>query len=74
MKVQKVSLTLPNDLVEEARAYSPDGNLSAYVSDGLRGKILSDRLRHYLDALAEECGALTEEQIAAAEDEWMNAR
>ncbi len=63
-------MTLPDDLVEEVRTYIPDGNLSAYVSEGLRRQILSDRLRRYLDEIAEERGALTEEQIAAAEEEW----
>lgn len=37
-------------VVEEARAYTPDGNLSAYVSEGLRRQILSDRLRDRIPA------------------------
>ncbi len=74
MKAQKLSLTLPGDLVEEARAYAPDGNLSAYVADGLYRRVLSDRLGRYLRELDEECGPLTEEELETAERVWKNAR
>lgn len=70
MNVQKVSLTLPSDLLDEARAYAPDGNLSAYVADGLRQRILSDRLARYLRELDAESGALTDDEIEAARSEW----
>lgn len=70
MQVRKVSLTLPRDLLDEAQQYAPGGNLSAYVADGLRRRVLSDRLGRYLRELDAECGALTEEEIAAARREW----
>jgi hypothetical protein len=73
MKVRKVSLTLPSDLLDEARSYIAGGNLSAYVADGLRRRVLSDRLARYLRELDEECGPLTEEEIEAARHEWHSA-
>ncbi len=70
MKVRKVSLTLPSDLLDEARTYASEGNLSAYVADGLRRRVLSDRLGRYLRELDVECGPLTREEIEAARREW----
>jgi post-segregation antitoxin CcdA len=70
MHVRKVSLTLPSDLLDEARRLAPNGNLSAYVADGLRRRVLSDRLGRYLRELDAECGPLTDEEIAAARREW----
>jgi hypothetical protein len=70
MKVQKVSLTLPSDLLEEARGYAPEGNLSAYVAEGLRQRVQSDRLARYLREIDAECGPLTDEEIESARREW----
>jgi hypothetical protein len=70
MKAQKVSLTLPSDLLEEARAYAPEGNLSAYVAEGLWQRVRSDRLARYLRELDAECGPLTDEELEAARREW----
>ena len=70
MKVRKVSLTLPSDLLDEAKTYALEGNLSAYVADGLRRRVLSDRLDRYLRALDAEHGSLTDEEIEAARREW----
>lgn len=70
MKVRKVSLTLPADLLDEARAYASEGNLSAYVADGLRRRVLSDRLGRYLREIDAERGPLSPEEIEAARREW----
>ncbi len=70
MKTEKVSLSLPKDLLTEARRLVPDGNLSAYVADGLRRRVLSDRQARYLDELDEEFGPLTEGEIDEARRLW----
>ncbi len=70
MRTEKVSLSLPKDLLAEARRLVPDGNLSAYVADGLRRRILSDRQSQYLSQLDEEFGPLTEEEIDVARRLW----
>lgn len=70
MRTEKISLSLPRDLLTEARRLVPDGNLSAYVADGLRRRILADRQARYLAELDQEFGPLTEEEIEAARREW----
>jgi hypothetical protein len=51
-------------------SYVADGNLSAYIADGLRRRVLSDRLDRYLRTIDVECGPLAEEEIEAARREW----
>ncbi|HXT35089.1 MAG TPA: hypothetical protein VN837_05890 [Chloroflexota bacterium] len=70
MKAREISITLPGDLLDEARAYMTDGNLSACGADGLRRRVLSDRLDRYLREIDAECGSLTNEEIEAARREW----
>ena len=68
-----ISTLLPVDdatRVAEARRLARDGNLSAYVADGLRRRILADRQRQYLAALDAEFGSLTEEELAEARRLW----
>jgi hypothetical protein len=72
MKIEKVSITLPADLLAEAKSYAPDGNLSAYIAEGLRRSVLSERLARYLSELDEESGPLTPQEIEAAQREWHN--
>jgi len=61
MRTEKVSLSLPKDLLAEARRLVPDGN---------RRRILSDRQSQYLSQLDEEFGPLTEEEIDVARRLW----
>jgi len=70
MKTEKISLSLPRDLLKEARRLAPDGNLSAYVADGLRRRVMSDRLARYLAELDQEFGPLTEEELDTAQRLW----
>jgi hypothetical protein len=72
MKTDKISITVPADLLDEARSYAPDGNLSAYIAEGLRRHVLSDRLARYLSELDEESGPLTPQELEAARREWRN--
>jgi hypothetical protein len=67
--IEKISISLPAELVAEARTYA-GGNLSAYVADSLRRRILADRLGTYLDELDAEFGALTEDELAEARRLW----
>jgi hypothetical protein len=70
MSTEKVSLSLPADLLDEARRYVGEGSLSAYVAEGLQQRVLLDRLAHYLHELDEESGPLTAEEIESARREW----
>lgn len=71
MSIEKISISLPAELLAEARTYA-GSNLSAYVADSLRRRILADRLGQYLDELDAEFGALTEDELAEARRLWRN--
>jgi len=68
--VRKISVTLPGDLLDEARQYADDGNISAYVADGLRRRIEFDRARRLLRELDEEWGPIPEDVREKARDAW----
>ena len=69
MKSEKVSVSLPADLVAEARQRA-NGNLSSYLAESLRRRVLADRLGEYLVELDEEFGPLTGEELAQARHLW----
>ena len=71
MAIEKVSLSLPAELVKEARQWAGNMPLSAYVADGLRQRVLADRQRSYLASLDEEFGPLTAEELQAGEAAWL---
>ncbi len=48
MKTARVSFTLPQDLLDEARTLVGDGNLSAYITQGLERQLRADRLARNL--------------------------
>jgi len=50
----KVSVTIDEEILAEARGLAPDGNLSALVNDALSERIRRERLR---TLLAEETSA-----------------
>ncbi len=70
MKARKISLTLPGDLLDEARQYADDGNISAYIADGLRRRIEFDRARRLLRELDEEWGSIPEDVREKARHAW----
>jgi len=70
MKTAKVSFTVPQELLDEARALVGDGNLSAYITEGLQRQIRADRLARLLAELDREFEPLTGEEIDAVRREW----
>ncbi|RAY13164.1 CopG family transcriptional regulator [Actinomadura craniellae] len=66
MATKKVTVTIPEDLLEEIRADAAERGLSAYVAEALRAKLARNRLRELVDWLQEEYGPLTDEERAAA--------
>ena len=74
MAMEKVSLSLPADLLVEARKYAKNGNLSAYGADGLRTNVLADRQRQLLAELDKEFGPLTDEDMEEARHIWNDRR
>ncbi|MEU3494411.1 CopG family transcriptional regulator [Kitasatospora cineracea] len=66
MASKKVTITLPEDLLDEIRADSADRGLSAYVADALRAKRDRDRLQELVVWLEEEHGPVSSDERAAA--------
>ncbi|MFF7726373.1 CopG family transcriptional regulator [Streptomyces sp. NPDC008001] len=72
MATKKVTVTIPEDLLDEIRAEAAERGLSAYVAEALRSKRDRDRLQELADWLQEEHGPVTEDERAAALEELEN--
>ncbi|MEV6793900.1 CopG family transcriptional regulator [Streptomyces sp. NPDC051320] len=66
---KKVTVTIPEDLLDEIRAEAAERGLSAYVAEALRFKRDRDRLRELSDWLQEEHGPLSEDEGTSALEE-----
>ncbi|MGW0928445.1 CopG family transcriptional regulator [Streptomyces sp. NPDC002644] len=66
MATKKVTVTIPEDLLDEIRTEAAERGLSAYVAEALRLKRDRDRLRELADWLQVEHGPVTDEERAAA--------
>ncbi|MER7403076.1 CopG family transcriptional regulator [Streptomyces sp. NPDC000070] len=66
MATRKVTVTIPEDLLDEIRAEAAERGLSAYVAEALRFKRDRDRLRELVDWLQEEHGPVTDNEHAEA--------
>lgn len=66
MATKKVTVTIPEDLLEEIRAEAAERGMSAYVAEALRFKRDRDRLRELSGWLQEEHGPLTDEERTTA--------
>ncbi|MDT0308652.1 CopG family transcriptional regulator [Streptomyces sp. DSM 44917] len=69
MATKKITVTIPEDLLEEIRGEAAERGLSAYVAEALRMKHEQDRLAEVAAWLEEEYGPFTEEELAAARAE-----
>ncbi|MFJ5842771.1 CopG family transcriptional regulator [Streptomyces shenzhenensis] len=69
MATKKVTVTIPEDLLDEIRADAAERGLSAYVAEALRSKRDRDRLLELVDWLQEEHGPVTDDERAAAFEE-----
>ncbi|HCA87630.1 MAG TPA: CopG family transcriptional regulator [Streptomyces sp.] len=69
MATKKVTVTIPEDLLDEIRADAAERGLSAYVAEALRFKRDRDRLLELVDWLQEEHGPVTEDERVAALNE-----
>jgi hypothetical protein len=69
MATKKVTVTIPEDLLEEIRADAAERGISAYVAEALRFKRDRDRLQELVDWLEEEHGPVTDDERSAAYEE-----
>jgi len=66
MASKKVTVTIPEDLLEEIRAEADERGISAYVTEALRSKRDRDKLRELVHWLEEEHGPVTETERSTA--------
>ncbi|MEO3868549.1 CopG family transcriptional regulator [Nonomuraea sp. B12E4] len=69
MASKKVTVTIPEELLDEIRADAAERGLSAYVAEALRFKRDRDRLLELVNWLEEEYGPVTDDERAAAMEE-----
>ena len=70
MSVAKVSLSLDEEALEEARSRVGKRELSSYVSTALRRQLQHDRLRDLLDSMDAEAGQVPAELLDTARELW----
>lgn len=70
MGTEKVSLTLEEELVAEARAASGSRGLSGYVNRALGRQLQHDRLTRLLQALEDEAGPVDDEVLEEVRRAW----
>ncbi len=72
MGTVKVSVTLQEEHVREAKLRAGKGGLSAYLDDMLRRQLQRERLERLLDELDQEFPSTEEERLEA--DRWVDAQ
>lgn len=70
MRTEKVSLTLEEELLAEAREAVGARGLSGYVNRALRHQLQRDRLTQLLTELDRERGPVAAEVIEEVRNEW----
>lgn len=70
MTVSKVSLSIDDHVLAEARQRAGRRELSAYVSDALRRRLQQDRLTELLDQLGVESGPIPDDLLEEAGSLW----
>jgi len=70
MTVSKVSLSIEEDVLAEARQRAGRRELSSYVTDALRRQLQHDRLGELLSEMAAESGPVPHELMEEARQLW----
>jgi Arc/MetJ family transcription regulator len=70
MRTEKVSLSLEEDLVAEAREAVGARGLSSYVSRALRNQLQHDRIAGLLQELEQEHGPIDPRILEEVRREW----
>ncbi len=70
MVVSKVSLSIEEDVLAEARERAGRRELSAYVSDALRRQLQRDRLGELLAEMEAESGPIPDDVLEEARQLW----
>lgn len=67
MGTKKITVTLPDEVIEYIKGHVDPRGVSAYVTAAVEHKVAMDKLGRLSDFLDEEFGPLTEEELRAAE-------
>ncbi len=70
MSTEKVSLTLDDELVEQARRHAGQRGLSGYVNQALRRQLQRDRLITFLEEADQAAGPVDESMMEEVRHEW----
>lgn len=70
MAVAKVSLSIEEDVLAEARRRAGRRELSSYVSDALRRQLQQDRLGELLSRMEAESGPIPDHLLDEARQLW----
>lgn len=70
MATEKVSLSLDEELIDEARETAGARGLSGYVNRALRSQLQHDRLTALLDELEAEAGPIDPRVMEEVRHEW----
>ena len=70
MVVSKVSLSIENDVLDEAARAAGRRELSSYVTDALRRQLQHDRLGELLAEMDAESGPIPEDMMEEARQLW----
>ena len=70
MAMEKVSVTLPAELVEEAKARAGEGGLSRFLAESLEQRIRSLKLLEAVGEFEVQYGALDEKTLKRAK-QWL---
>ena len=73
MAVSKVSLSIEEDVLAEARSRAGRRELSAYVNEALARQLQHDRLGELLDEMENESGPIPSELLEEARALWREA-
>jgi hypothetical protein len=73
MPVKKISVSLPAELVDEARCQAGKAGLSAFIAAAVEKELRSHKLKEALDWFDKTYGPPTQEDIDWAERAWQEA-
>jgi Arc/MetJ family transcription regulator len=73
MAVSKVSLSIDEDVLAEARERAGRRELSSYVNEALRHQLQHDRLLELLAEMDAEAGPIPDDVMEQARKPWRNA-
>jgi hypothetical protein len=66
MAKKKITITVPEDLLDSIRSRVDERGVSAYISEAARHRDAMDRLQELADGLDEEYGPLAEDELEDA--------